>query len=121
MAASVLTQIYANRVVGLGIGCWVTGRIVPVLSPDCVLLQFDGARPVRTALRFERVAAVDDDALAALGDELFAGHLARDRRRSRADGLERAAAVGQRRDVLRDGVRAPGALRARTSACRGSC
>jgi ferric iron reductase protein FhuF len=76
VAASVLTQIYANRVVGLGIGCWVTARIVPVLSPDCVLLQFDGARPVRTALRYERVAAVDDDALAALGDELFGGHLA---------------------------------------------
>jgi ferric iron reductase protein FhuF len=76
VAASVLTQVYASRLVGIGIGCWVTGRIVPVLAPDCVLLQFDGARPVRTALRYQRVAAVDGDALVALGDELFSGHLA---------------------------------------------
>jgi Ferric iron reductase FhuF-like transporter len=76
VAASILTQVYANRLVGIGIGCWVTGRIVPVLSPDCVLLWFDGARPVRTALRYEQVAAIGDDALAVLGDELFAGHLA---------------------------------------------
>jgi ferric iron reductase protein FhuF len=76
VAASVLTQIYANRLVGVGIGCWVTGRIVPDLSPDCVLLQFEGSRPVRTALRYARVAAVNEQALAALGDELFAGHLA---------------------------------------------
>jgi ferric iron reductase protein FhuF len=53
----------------------VTGRIVPVLSPESVLLRFQGARPVRTALRHERVAAVGDDAL-VLGEELFAGHLA---------------------------------------------
>jgi len=76
VAASILTQVYANRLVGIGIGCWVTGRIVPVLSPDCVLLGFDGARPVRTALRYERVAAAGDDALPVLGEELFAGHLA---------------------------------------------
>jgi len=76
VAASILTQVYANRLVGVGIGCWVTARIVPVLSPDCVLLWFDGARPVRTALRHERVAAAGDDAMAVLGEELFAGHLA---------------------------------------------
>lgn len=76
VAASILMQVYANRLVGIGIGCWVTGRIVPVLSPDCVLLWFDGARPVRTGLRERRVAGADDGALAVLGDELFAGHLA---------------------------------------------
>lgn len=76
VAASILMQVYANRLVGIGIGCWVTGRVVAVLSPDCVLLGFDGARPVRTALRYEQVAAAGDDALAVLGDELFAGHLA---------------------------------------------
>jgi hypothetical protein len=76
VAASILTQVYANRLVGVGIGCWVTGRIVPALSPDCVLLGFDGARPVRTALRYERVAGVGHNALVVLGGELFAGHLA---------------------------------------------
>lgn len=64
VAASILTQVYANRLVGVGIGCWVTGRIVPALSPDCVLLGFDGARPVRTALRYERVAGVGHNAVA---------------------------------------------------------
>lgn len=78
VAASILTQIYANRIVGVGIGCWVTARIVPLLAPNEVLLRFDGARPVRTALRSARVAArrPGDSALATLGEQLFPGHLA---------------------------------------------
>jgi hypothetical protein len=73
VSASILMQVYANRLVGVGIGCWVTGRVVPVLSPDCVLLWFDGARPVRTALRYERVAAVGDDALRSLATSCSRG------------------------------------------------
>lgn len=76
VAASILTQVYANRLVGIGIGCWVTGRIVPVLSPHQVLLRFDGPRPIATALRSARVAGGGREALGVLGEELFAGHLA---------------------------------------------
>lgn len=76
VAASVLTQVYANRLVGLGIGCWVGTRIVPVLAPPVVLIGREGPRPVRTALREARAAASGDDALAALGNQLFDGHLA---------------------------------------------
>lgn len=92
VAASILTQVYANRLVGLGIGCWVTGRVVPGLAPGEVLIGSEGPRPTRTALRHVRVAAVGDDALAVLGSELFAGHLA-----GVVDGVRARSRVSSRR------------------------